>query len=93
MVKNPFTSLNCPTPITWTNNIAGMFTQLDVDHMKMVTNGALDLTSYASVKVFATKIFQEVSEGAMPPPGSGENPWTPEMVNTFGCWVQQGCNQ
>jgi hypothetical protein len=27
----------------------------------------------------------------MPPPGSGEQPWTHDKVNAFGCWIQQGC--
>jgi hypothetical protein len=87
---NFFAQLNCPTPVTWTNNIQKMFTSTDVAHMKQVTGGALDLSSYDSVKVWATKIYGEVSSGAMPPPGSAENPWTQDMVNTFGCWIQQG---
>ena len=32
--------------------------------------------------------------GVMPPPGSGEQPWSKDWVNTFGCWIQQaGCPQ
>lgn len=88
-----FAALSCPTPVTWTNNIQQMFTPLDVAHMKQVTQGALDLSDYNSVKIWATKIYSEVAAGAMPPPGSGENPWTPDMVNTFGCWIQQGTPQ
>jgi hypothetical protein len=61
--------------------------------MKSVTQGALDLSDYNSTKIWATKIYQVVSTGAMPPGGSGENEWTPAMVNTFGCWIQQGCPQ
>ncbi len=61
--------------------------------MKQVTNGALDLSSYTSTKIWATKIDTEVSKSEMPPPGSGEQPWTSDMVNTFGCWIQQGCPQ
>lgn len=85
-----FADLNCPTSVTWTNDIQQLFTSTDVAHMKQVTNGALDLSSYDSVKVWASKIYNEVASGSMPPPGSGENPWTPEMINTFGCWIQQG---
>jgi hypothetical protein len=88
-----FAALNCPNPITWTNNIQQMFTQEDIDHMKQVTGGALDLSSYNSVKIWASKIYQEVSSQAMPPPGSGESPWTQDMINTFGCWIQQGTPQ
>jgi hypothetical protein len=85
-----FAELTCPTPVTWTANIKGMFTPTDVDHMKQATRGTLDLSSYASVKIWAAKIYSEVASGAMPPAGSGEAPWTPDMVNTFGCWIQQG---
>ncbi|HXI87808.1 MAG TPA: hypothetical protein VNH64_10140 [Parvularculaceae bacterium] len=88
-----FKSLTCPTKVTWTANIQKMFTSTDVSHMKQVTGGALDLSNYSSVKVWASKIYSEVAGGAMPPPGSGENPWTSDMVNTFGCWIQQGCPQ
>jgi len=88
-----FAALSCPTQVSWSKNIQAMFTPTDVDHMKQVTGGALDLSSYASVKMWAAKIYSEVAGGAMPPAGSGENPWTPDMVNTFGCWIQQGCPQ
>ncbi|MDP9263864.1 MAG: hypothetical protein M3O85_06035 [Acidobacteriota bacterium] len=93
MSHNFFAQLNCPNKVTWTNDIAKLFTATDVAHMKGVTGGALDLSSYQSVKIWAAKIYQEVSAGHMPPPGSGEGPWTPAMVNTFGCWIQQGCPQ
>jgi hypothetical protein len=61
--------------------------------MKKVTNGALDLSSYQSVKIWATKVYQVVSSGTMPPAGSGEDEWTPVMVSMFACWIQQGCPQ
>lgn len=86
-----FASLTCPTSVTWSKDIQPMFTATDVDHMKQVTGGALDLSSYTSVKIWATKIYSEVSTGAMPPAGSGEGPWGQAQVNTFGCWIQQGC--
>jgi hypothetical protein len=82
---------NCPPNLSFATDIAKLFTPTDVAHMKSVTGGQLDLSSYASVKIWASKILQEVSGGDMPPPGSGEDPWTPAMVNTFACWIQQGC--
>jgi len=91
MDRKTFAQLNCPNPVTWTADIQKLFTPLDIDHMKKKTMGALDLGDYQSVKIWATKIYDEVSSGAMPPAGSGENAWSPAMVNTFGCWVQQGC--
>jgi hypothetical protein len=88
-----FAALSCPTKVTWTSNIQQLFTQEDVDHMKQVTGGQLDLSNYNSVKIWASKIYSYVAGHEMPPPGSGEQPWTADMVNTFGCWIQQGCPQ
>lgn len=88
-----FASLNCPKKVTWTSDIKKLFTQTDINHMKSVTGGQLDLSNYDSVKTWASAIYNRVANGSMPPPGSGESPWTPDMVNTFGCWIQQGCPQ
>jgi hypothetical protein len=88
-----FAGLNCPNPVTWSGNIQKMFTPTDVSHMKGVTNGQLDLSNYNSVKIWAHKIYSEVASSHMPPPGSGEQPWSQDWVNTFGCWIQQGCPQ
>jgi hypothetical protein len=88
-----FAALSCPASVTWTNDVAKLFTSTDVAHMKEVTGGSLDLSNYNSTKIWANKIYQYVSSGAMPPPGSGEGPWTPAMVNTFGCWIQKNCPQ
>lgn len=85
--------MTCETPLSWGNDIQNLFTVVDINHMKHVTRGALDLSSYDSVKIWATKIYEEVSSGAMPPAGSGENAWTADMVSKFGCWIQQGCPQ
>lgn len=91
MDRRTLAQLNCPNAVTWTADIQKLFTAIDVAHMKGVTQGALDLSDYDSTKIWATKIYQVVASGAMPPAGSGENQWTPAMVNTFGCWIQQGC--
>jgi hypothetical protein len=94
-------ALNCPTPVTWGGNsgVAKMFTALDRDHMLLYTKNwgyPIDLGDYESVKFYAAQILSHVSPGSdhpMPPPGSGENPWSPDMVNKFGCWIKQGCPQ
>lgn len=62
---------------------------MDVDHMKKVAG--FDLSNYMDVKLWASAIYRQVSSGMMPPPGSGEQPWTSEMIATFGCWIKQGC--
>lgn len=86
-----FAALTCPVQVTWTNDIKQLFTTMDIDHMKAA--GGFDLGSYNDVKMWAAAIYSRVANGSMPPPGSGEGPWTPAMVNTFGCWIQQGCPQ
>ncbi len=85
-----FASLNCPQQVTWTNDIKKMFTALDIAHMKPK---GIDLSSYDSVKINAVPIYDQVSQGSMPPPGSGETPWSPAWVNTFACWIKQNCPQ
>jgi hypothetical protein len=85
-----FSQLNCPKSVTWTSDIQKMFTPVDVQHMK--TKG-IDLGSYQDVMINAVQIYSRVKSGSMPPPGSGEQPWSDEWVNTFGCWIQQGCPQ
>jgi len=87
-----FAALTCPATVTWTADIKQMFTQLDIDHMKGVTGGQLDLSSYASVQIWAHKIYSEVSAHAMPPPQTGEA-WSAAKINLFGCWIQKGCPQ
>lgn len=86
-----FAAMNCPDKVTWTANIKGLFTKTDVEHMLTVTGNALNLADYNSTKIWSTKIYSEVASGHMPPASSGEQPWTEDMVNTFGCWIQQGC--
>jgi hypothetical protein len=86
-----FANRSCPTPVTWSNDIRQMFTPLDIDHMKRAKN--IDLSNYASVKLWAAKIYEVVANGTMPPPGSGEPRWSQTKVDTFGCWIQQGCPQ
>ncbi len=88
--REHFDAMGCPSNVTWTNDIEKMFTPLDADHMK--TRG-VDLTSYDSVKINAVAIYTRVKSGNMPPPGSGEDRWSADMVNTFGCWIQQGTQQ
>jgi hypothetical protein len=85
-----FAALQGSTNVTWTNNIKQMFTAKDIAHMKTKN---IDLSDYTSVSINAVAIYSRVSNGSMPPPGSGQNAWTPDMVNTFGLWIQQGTPQ
>jgi len=84
--------LSCPKlKLSFAKNIAPLFTATDINHMKSVTQGRLDLSDYGDVKIYASTIYNKVKSGQMPPPGVGEGPWTPQQVQTFGCWMQQGC--
>ena len=93
-----FAAMNCPTQVTWTNDISQMFTSVDVAHM-IATPQHIHLDSYQSVKVWAVSIYSAVQSGAMPRPGTigpdgkPEQPWSADKVATFGCWIQQGCPQ
>jgi hypothetical protein len=91
-----FAALNCPNTVTWTNDIKNMFTSVDIEHM-IGTTKHIHLDSYKSVKIWAVSIYDEVKAGRMPRPGTVgpdgklEQRWSDEKVNTFGCWIQQGC--
>jgi uncharacterized membrane protein len=91
-----FASLICPKNVTWANDIKQMFTAVDTDHM-MKTPKHIHLDSYQSVKMWAASIYDEVKSHRMPKPGTVgpdgklEQPWSDDKVNTFGCWIQQGC--
>jgi tyrosinase len=69
---------------TWYDTIRLMFTQTDIDHMG---NQDLDLTSYEQVQTASGNIYGQVASGNMPP----NNPWTPDMVQTFLNWMTDGC--
>jgi tyrosinase len=83
-----FAAMSCPTSVTWEANIKQMFTATDIAHMKVK---GIDLSSYQDVMINAVPIYTQVSNGYMPPAGSGESPWSADWVNTFGCWIQQNC--
>jgi len=63
-----------------------MFTETDVAHMKPF---GIDLSSFDDVKANAKAIHATVSDGSMPPPGTGET-WTAEMCERFQRWCDQG---
>ncbi len=68
-------------------DIRPMFTDMDVAHMKPL---GIDLASAAGVREHAAAIYSTVNDGLMPPPGSGEPRWSPEMCDRFKHWMEQG---
>jgi hypothetical protein len=72
--------------ISYQNDVKPMFTQLDRDHMLKW----FDLWKYDDVKAHADAIHDNVASGKMPPPGV-EPRWSPDKVQRFKQWVQDGC--
>jgi hypothetical protein len=70
-----------------TDGIKHLFDDDDVDHMKHVTGGNLDLGNYKSTMIWSYKIYTYVANGYMPP----GQPWQPDMVKKFACWIKQDC--
>lgn len=75
-------------PITWAT-IRTYFTDVDVDHMQQQ---GLDLSDYDTVVANANAILAATSAQPprMPPPGSGQPPWTPEQIDGFRSWMNAG---
>jgi hypothetical protein len=73
--------------LSFAQDIRPMFTDPDVDHMK---HAGMDLSDRDDVEKHAESILAVVTNGSMPPSGTGER-WTPEMCATFKSWVDQGC--
>lgn len=78
--------------LSYARDIKPLFTAMDQDHM-LRFNGQFDLWSYDDVKSNADDILDQVSRGKMPPPNSGEPPWTVDKVNTFKQWIAEGYPQ
>ncbi|HLY03118.1 MAG TPA: hypothetical protein VKR56_11575 [Candidatus Cybelea sp.] len=74
--------------LSFAGDIRPMFTELDVAHMKAA---GIDLSDRNDVRAHADAIYQTVSTGTMPPPASGEAPWTTEMCDRFKRWRDSGC--
>ncbi len=73
--------------LSFAADIRPMFTETDVDHMQ---NYGIDLSSLEEVVQHADAIYAVVSDGSMPPKGTGDQ-WTPEMCARFKAWQTQGC--
>ncbi|MEO7194395.1 MAG: hypothetical protein ABIZ05_06170 [Pseudonocardiaceae bacterium] len=70
-------------------DILPLFTQIDIEHMAE-QGVALNDYSYMSNPANAAEVYQQVSQGLMPPPGSGENRWSSDMVALFQAWIDGG---
>ena len=72
--------------LSFARDIRTMFTDTDVAHMSRM----MDLSSRDSVYSHAQAIYETVTEGVMPPPGSGEARWSKEQCALFKAWMDQG---
>jgi len=70
-------------------DVKPLFTALDQDHM-LNQVGMFDLWNYSEVRAHATIIYQAVSNGTMPPPGSGEVRWPQDQIDKFKAWMDGG---
>ena len=70
--------------VAWTQ-IRELFTEEDIDMMETITDD-LNLADCESVKAWGERIYEQVSEGGMPPGG----PWPSEHVELFKQWMDEG---
>jgi hypothetical protein len=81
--------------VTW-DTIKGYFRETDVEHMKNVTGGQIDLSDCASVAANAQDIYNHVCTdpnnpdclASMPP----DSPWSEEWQQNFKAWMDAGAN-
>ncbi len=71
--------------LSFAKDIRPLFRTVDVNHMKQL---GLDLSSYDDVKDHASDIYDQVSNGGMPP--LPDRPWSQERVQTFKIWMDDG---
>jgi hypothetical protein len=79
--------------VSFEADILPLFTQKDIEHMEPLR---VQLADYAYMSdpendhANADHVYECVSIGEMPPPGSGEQPWGPDQVDLFSRWMKGG---
>jgi hypothetical protein len=64
-------------------DIRPLFRNVDIEHMKPL---GLDLSSYDDVRDRADDIYDQVSNGSMPPDQS----WSQDLIQLFRDWMDGG---
>jgi hypothetical protein len=64
------------------SDIRPLFRDKDVDEMRF----AFDLSQYEDVKTNAASILDRLSDGSMP----CDVPWTPDQIDLFSRWMNEG---
>ena len=76
--------------VSFKSDVLPLFTDVDIEHM--TDKGVpLDDHSYMSQPSNADRVYAAVSNGWMPPSGSGEQAWSQEKVELFKAWIDGGC--
>jgi hypothetical protein len=70
--------------VAWTQ-IKELFTEDDISMMESIT-GDLNLADCESVKEWGQRIYEQVSDGLMPPGDA----WPTERVELFKQWMDEG---
>jgi hypothetical protein len=75
--------------VSFKSDILPLFTPKDIDHMQ---GFGVELDSYDYMKQSgnAKSVYFQVSSGSMPPPDSGEDPWSEDKVALFKEWMDGG---
>jgi hypothetical protein len=70
-------------------DIVPLFTSVDIEHMSRL-EVPLDDYPYMSQPDNAVGVYDQVSNGTMPPSASGERPWSEDKVQLFKQWMDGG---
>jgi hypothetical protein len=76
--------------VSFATDILPLFTSMDIEHMS-VAGVSLDSYAYMSQPANASRVYETVSTGSMPPATSGERPWSQDQVQLYKAWIDGGC--
>ncbi len=75
--------------VSFKTDILPLFTGMDIEHMS-AAGVLLDDYAYMSQPANASRVYETVSTGAMPPANSGEQRWSQDQVQLFKAWMDAG---
>ncbi len=75
--------------VSFKSDILPLFTSMDIEHMS-AAGVSLDDYAYMSQPANASRVYETVSAGAMPPAYSGEQPWSQDHVQLYKAWMDGG---
>jgi hypothetical protein len=75
--------------ISFKTEIVPLFTSVDIEHMSRL-EVPLDDYAYMRQPDNAAGVYDQLSNGTMPPSASGEQPWSEDKVQLFKQWMDGG---